>query len=489
MLAPAENARKRPTKVPNLNRSSKTKTGRKDRKKDKKSLSLNAVRKKITELAATDDLLLMKVFDDARIQLILDEILIEDVIKRRDRIYTPQVTLSLFVQQVLTKDSGCKEMVTLLNKQRKTQQLSEVSTNTTSYCQARLRLPLELIRKLMRETAELATSKLPGDWRWHQHRVFLVDGLVISAPDTPENQEKYPQPTSQKPGLGFPQIRQCATICLATGVVIDLAYGAVLGKMTGEQTLFRKMFPTFLRGDIIVTDSIFENYRDKAMLSQQGVFTVCNINGTRESPFTGRCTMLEETTKVLKRPGFDSARFTQAEWDALPETLEVRIIRYQVTGRNDEMTIVTTLIDRDQYPASAVADLYKQRWECELDIRSIKSVMGMNCLSCHTPEMLERELMTYYLAYNLVRITICEAARISETKPRDLSFKNAKDSWLHLGQDGVAVNDYAWLLWSIADAPLRKRPGRREPRKVKRRCTKYGHLKMPRAQEKAGYSP
>ena len=489
MLAPNKNARKRPKKAPNLNRSSKTKTSRKDRKKDKKSLSLNAVRKKVTELVAADDLLLMKIFDDAKIQSILDEILIEDGVKRRDRIYTPQVTLSLFVQQVLTKDSGCKEMVTLLNKQRKTQRLSEVSTNTTSYCQARLRLPLELIRKLMRETAELATSKLPSDWRWHQHRVFLVDGLVVSAPDTPENQEKYPQPTSQKPGLGFPQIRQCATICLATGVVMDVSYGPVLGKKTGEQTLFRQMFTKFKRGDIVVADSNFENYRDKAMLWQQGVYMVCNINGTRESPFTGRCTMLEETTKVLKRPAFDPSRFTQAEWDALPETLEVRIIRYQVTGRNDEMTIVTTLIDRDQYPASDVADLYKHRWECELDIRSIKSVMGMTWLSCHTPEMLERELMTYYLAYNLVRVAISDAARIIEKKPRDLSFKNAKDSWLHLGQEGIEVNDYAWLLWSIADAPLRKRPGRQEPRKVKRRLAKYERLNMPRAQEKAGYSP
>jgi len=199
--------------------------------------------------------------------------------------------------------------------------------------------------------------------------------------------------------------------------------------------------------------------------------------------------MLEETTKTLKRPDFDPSRFTQAEWEALPETLEVRIIRYQVTGRKDEMTIVTTLIDRDRYPATAVADLYKHRWECELDIRSIKSVMGMTWLSCHTPEMLERELMTYYLAYNLVRVAICDAARIRELKPRELSFKNAKASWLHLGQDGIAVNDFAWLLWSIADAPRRKRPGRQGPRKIKRRLAKYARLKLPRAQEKAGYSP
>ena len=153
---------------------------------------MNAVREKVSELAAADDLLLLKIFDDKKIQSLIDEILGDESTKRRNRIYTPQVTLSLFVQQVLSKESGCKEMVTLLNKQRKTQQLSEVSTNTTSFCQARSRLPLELIRKLIRETADLATRKMPSSWRWFQHRILLVDGLVINAPDTPENQEKYP---------------------------------------------------------------------------------------------------------------------------------------------------------------------------------------------------------------------------------------------------------------------------------------------------------
>jgi hypothetical protein len=440
-------------------------------------------------LIAADELLLPKVFDNAKIQLILDEIGCADGVNRRDRIYTTHTTLMLFVQQVLTKDAGCKEMVTLLNKQRKAKQLPAVSTNTTSYCEARMRLPLELLRRLMREIADLGTSNLPTDWQWHQHRVLLVDGLVVTGPDTPDNQEKYPQPTSQKPGLGFPQLRHCALICLATGVVKDVAYSAVLGKMTGEQTLFRSMFSTLSPGDIVVADANFENYRDMATLKGLGVYVVCDMNGTRESPFIGRCEAIEDRTEILKRPSFDPSRFTRAEWESLPPTLETRMIRYRVNGRKDEITIMTTLTNRELYPATDVAGLYKHRWECEPDIRSIKTVMGMANLSCHTPEMLERELMTYYLAYNLVRVAIVDAAKISDVKPRDLSFKNAKDSWLHLGQDGVEVNDYAWLLWAIADAPLRKRPGRKEPRKIKRRAGKYPRLNLPRDQEKAAYCP
>jgi len=350
-----------------------------------------------------------------------------------------------------------------LNKLRKAKQLSEVSTNTMSYCEARAKLPLKFIESLTWQTAELGMSRVPEDWLWFGHRVFLVDGFVVSAPDTPENQDKYPQPTSQKVGLGFPQIRACAAISLSTGVVTDLKYGPVLGKKTGEQTIFRKMFAKFQPGDIIVADSNFECYRDMATLYQQGAYMVCDINGSRDSPFTGRCKMIEETTKTLARPEFNKDRFTLEEWEQLPKTLEVRVIRYRVKGRKQELTIVTTLLDTELYPAEEVAKLYKHRWECELDIRSIKAVMGMTWLSCHSPAMLERELMTLILAYNLIRVAMCDAAKIGNVKPRDLSFTNAKDSWLQVGQDGTELNDYAWLRWSIATGKLRKRPGRNEP--------------------------
>lgn len=488
MLAPRSDAPPRRKRSAQLNLSSRTKASRKDRKPDKKKLTLNDVRGKVKAMADSDQLLMSKIYDDATIELIFEAVCPDDSV-RRNRIFSTPVTLSLFVQQVLSKNRGCKEVISLLNKQRKAEHLSEVSTNTTSYCQARLRLPLVLIEKLMYTTADLALNALPADWLWNGHRVLLVDGLVVHAPDTPENQEKYPQPNSQKPGMGFSQIRMCAAICLTTGVVTDVQYGPVEGKKTGEATLFRQMFRQFKKGDIIVADSNFECFRDMAMLGAQGVYMVCNINGTRTSPFSGPCTVTEDKIVTLKRPDCDASRFSRQEWERLPKTLDVRIIRYTVKGRQSELTIVTTLLDSDAYPADAVAELYKHRWACELDINSIKSVMGMTWLSCHTPAMLERELMVYLLAYNLVRVTMCDAARIASVKPRDLSFKNAKDSWLHLGQDGRELEDYAWLLWSIADSPLRKRPGRKEPRKIKRRSSKYEKMKLPRAQEKAALSP
>lgn len=488
MLAPNPEAKKRrlPTRA-KLNKSSRTKTSRKDRKKDKEPSSVKQFEYKIEKMIKADELLLPKLFDDAAIEAILGESNSDQ--KARKRVYTVPTTLSLFVQQVLMKDRGCKEVVLLFNRKRKEQDLRPVSCNTTSYCDARARIPLSLLQTLTVRTARIASEHIADEQLWYGHRVLLVDGLVVNAPDTPENQKVYPQAQSQKPGLGFPQIRLCVAICLATGVINNVQYGPAVGKKTGESTLFRKMFVNFKRGDVIVADSLFECFRDHATLIAKGVYMVCDKNGTRESPFKGRCKVIEETWEELPRPKLDSNRFTRAEWEALPEVLPVRMIRCKVGGRKGELTLVTTLLDGEAYPAAEILKLYKLRWECELDFRSIKSVMGMGWLSCHTPQMLARELMVYLLAYNVVRITMCDAAKIGGHQPRDLSFKGAKDAWLIFAQHEREPQNYAWLLWTIADVPLRKRPGRREPRQIKRRDSKYERMKVPRDQQKAALFP
>ena len=144
----------------------------------KKKLTLDDVRKQFKVMTDSDQLWMCKIFDDATVEQIYRELSPQDS-EHRKRIFTIPVTLWLFVQQVLSKDRGCKEVVGLLNKKRKAENRSEVSTNTTSYCQARMRIPLTLIEKLMYATADLAFGSLPTDWRWSDHRVLLLDGLVV----------------------------------------------------------------------------------------------------------------------------------------------------------------------------------------------------------------------------------------------------------------------------------------------------------------------
>jgi hypothetical protein len=499
MVAPTKKPVSKRSKVKKL--AAKIKAGNKaqsnnnfSKGKPRKSITLQQVRKEVETLCNSNQLLLPKIFDDESVQQLAEKF----GVTGRKRAFTISKTLALFVQQMLSKKHGCQAIVHQFNVQRKAENLRPVSTNSSSYCAARHRIPAQLIKTLMHRTSGLVKCNVPSDWMWQDRRVILLDGLVVDAPDTEANQEVYPQPSSQKPGLGFPQIRQTVAISLAMGVVLDLKYGPVEGKKTGEATQFRKMMSTFQRGDIIVADSNFECYRDLATMKQRGIDMICDKNSSRTSPFTGTCQGIEETIKRLKKPSFDKSRFTLKQWELLPDYLDVRIIRYKIVGRKKEVTIVTTLLDTEQYTAEEIAQLYGFRWNCELDIRSIKSVMGMSELSCHTPEMLEREMLVYFLAYNLVRVAMVDAARIANLTPRQISFKSAKDAWLLLGEktkldggedtqevEAMEVNDYAWLLWSISTSKLTPRPGRKEPRKIKRRNSKYEFLKQPRHKEKA----
>lgn len=469
-----------------LNKSSRTKTARSRRKKDKKPFSLDQARLKVEKLIESGELLLPKLFNDQVIESLIAEHPGGSKIKSRKRVFTVPVTICLFMQQVLTKDVGCKSVVTLFNKQRKTEGLEPVGTNSSSYCEARTRIPLSILETLITRSAQIAISRIRFDDLWQERRVLLVDGCVVTAPDTPANQSTYPQSASQLEGLGSPQIRLCLATCLHSRVIEAYRYAPIKGKKTGEGSLFREMFDHFSPGDIILADSNFESYRDLAILSRKGVDMVCDKNSTRTSPFTGRIgRRIEDKCVTLVKPMFDGTRFTREEWNELPETLDVRIIRYKVIGvRRKEFTITTTLLDSKKYPAQKIADLYKQRWECELDIRSLKSTMGLATLTCHTPEMLEIELAMHILAYNVICVTMCDAQQVSGYKPRDLGFKQSRDAWLEFGQTICENNDYAWLLWSIADAPLRKRPGRREPREVKRRKQKFPYLKKKRSERK-----
>jgi len=179
--------------------SAKTSTKRKARK----SPTLAQIRKEIIARRDSDELLLPKIFDDQTV----DQLARKFGPAGRERVYTIARTTSLFIHQVLSKKGGCQEIVHRFNAQRKSENLLPVSTNTSSYCEARHRIPVKLLKSLMHRTAGLAESKVPSDWLWQDQRVILLDGLVVDAPDTPENQEVYPQPSSQKPGLGFKYVK------------------------------------------------------------------------------------------------------------------------------------------------------------------------------------------------------------------------------------------------------------------------------------------
>lgn len=442
----------------------------------KQLLRFDEILKRLERLKALEKIRLHHLFDDEEIHQMCDTLNLEF----RDRVFTPAITLGLFVSQVLSRGDACITVMAKFNRERKDRGLSPVSEDASAYTKARARLPVELIDHLSDRVRKMAHNMTPDEWKWNGLNVYLVDGFVLRAPDTLANQKKYPQPSSQKEGLGFPQVRVVTTTSLASGCVVHHNTAPVEGKKTGEVSLFREKHKDFEKGDIVVADSNFESFHDAALLIRRGVHMVCCINGTRNSPFEGACETIEDMMVELRKPKFDSSRFTRKEWNALPKRILYRMIRYRVAGCEAPITIVTTLTDRQRFTAEDIAELYGLRWDVEVDIRSYKSSMGMCELRCLTPENLDREIAVAVLGYNLVRVLMCDTAAVLEVHPREISFSSARDAWLAFHDERETIDDVAWLIHSTASHLVRNRPGRNEPRAIKRRHTKYPKLQEPR---------
>lgn len=448
------------------------------------------VKSELKGLQASEGLPFRELLDENRLRLALERI----GVAFRDRIYTPMTTLSAFLSQVIaSKDSSCEHTVSRVIAERVANKKAACSTDTSSYCQARSRLPEEVIAQLARETGQELDRGAVPEWLFKGRSVKVVDGSTAEAADTPENQEAYPQSSTQKPGLGFPMLRIVAIFSLAVGTVLECAIGPCRGKKTGEQSLFRSLGESLNPGDILLGDCLYDCYRDIAQLKARGIDVLFGRKSSRAVDFrTGRRLGPTDHVVTWQKPKYDSNRFASLEeWEALPDEIEMREVRCMVRRkghRNRTIIVVTTLLDDDVYTSKDVTDLFARRWQVELNLRSLKQVLGMRRLKCKTPAMVRKELWTYMLAYNLVRVRMAQAAAVHGKRPTNLSFTAAKTHIYNFAaplknassKDRERVEHE--LLKAIANCTVGERPGRKEPRAVKKRQQKYSYLSQPRAQ-------
>jgi hypothetical protein len=297
--------------------------------------------------------------------------------------------LSMFLAQVLSADGSCRQAVNDAAIKRLLGGLQCCSTSTSAYCQARSRLPLELISTLTCQTGKIITESAPGWWHWHGRRVLLVDGATTIMADTEENQAAYPQPSSQKPGLGFPICRVVALICLASGALLNTATAPCKGKGSDEQTLLRGMLDTLEEGDILLGDAFYPTYFLLCELMRRGVDGVFEQHGARKRSTdfrTGKKLGARDHLTVLNKPKRKPDWMSQDEYDQAPATLTVR--EFKAGGK----IMVTTFLNPKEEPKNALKILYRNRWNVELDLRNIKTTLGMEQLRCKTPEMAMKEL-------------------------------------------------------------------------------------------------
>jgi hypothetical protein len=414
----------------------------------------------------------------------------------RQCLFTPVVTFYAFLAQVLSADGSCREATAkLLAWQGASGQAGEeeASVQTGPYCKARARLPEELPSTLAGQVGRDLHESCDGGEPLLQGRpVKVVDGSTCSMPDTPENQAEYPQPRTQKPGLGFPILRFVVVLCLRCGAALDAAVGAYLGKQTGETALLRTLLDQFQAGDVVLGDRYFCSYWQIALFLQRGVDCLFRLHQRRKVDFRkGRRLGRYDHVVRWKKPPQRPAWMTQEMYDVFPAELAIREVKRRIAVKGFRVTqllLATTLLDGELYPQEELARAFRVRWQAEVDLRSIKSALRMDVLRCKTPGMVRKELWMHLLGYNLVRTVMAQAAQREDRLPREISFTAALQllrsfvPLMALLPERLARKMHEILLVALGKEVVGDRPDRYEPRAVKRRGKPHRLLNEPRAQ-------
>jgi hypothetical protein len=401
----------------------------------------------------------------------------------RQRELGPAQTVWAFMLQVLHGNTACVHVI----------RLAQLSCSGAAYCEARARLPLAVLRRVLAQTCQASRSG-HHEPRWHGHRTFIADGTSFSMPDTDELQDHFGQSGQQQPGCGFPVAHVLAMFDVATGLLIQVLASPL---RTHDMSQAAQLHPELSTGDVLVADRGFSSYVHLALILQaklQAVFRVHQRQlvsfrrDRRLSDKQPRGTVAQQASSRLVRK---LARFDQiveywkpaicpewldpATYAALPEAIHVRELRYRTNTpgfRTRAITLVTTLLDVEEYTVDELARLYRRRWDIETNFAHLKTTMGMDVLRCQSVEGVLKELTMFALVYNLARLVMLAAAQAHGAPLAQISF----------------VDALRWLAEACHHEPeleLQINPARRnrvEPRVRKRRPKEYPLMKHPRCQ-------
>lgn len=410
----------------------------------------------------------------------------------RQRIYTPAVTLWTFLSQCLDPDHSCRQAVARLLAWRVARGLPPCSAENDAYGKARGRLPEEALHALVRAGGRRLMDGAGEAWRWKGRAVKVVDGTGLSMPDTPANQEAYPKNSKLAAGVGFPVLRLVVVFSLSVGTALDAALGRFHGKeRASELALFRTLDDVLAPGDVLLGDRLYSDFWDVARARVRGVDVVMRMHAGRTPVwFRGRGHSKGNRRVWWRKPPRPDW-MSEAEYDALPEWLRLRAVRVDVRQRGfrtKQLVLVTTLTDAEEYPAAELAELYRRRWQAELNLRSIKSALQMGVLRGQSPEMVRKEVWAHLPVYNVVRALMAQAAKAGAVRPDQVSFTGALQTFNafapHLCTAPTPEElSRRWqaMIEAIAQHNVGDRPDRYEPRKVKRQRHKYPKLNEPRA--------
>lgn len=410
----------------------------------------------------------------------------------RATLYTPLTTILTFVAQLLGADGSCQQAVNGLIAHRTVAGKSKCSADTGGYCKALSRLCEAIFWWLARASGQQTEATAETDLLWHSRRVRIVDGSTLKIADTAKNRKEYPLQNGLQPGLHYPLVRILVVFSLSVGTVLDAAISPYKGKGTGETAMLRGLADLFSPGDILMGDRYYSGYWDIAFWLARGVDLVSIISVSRKVDFR-KGQRLGKTDHIVQWK-----KTARPEWIDLetarnvPFTLSIREARIKIETpgfRVKHLLVVTTLTDAQLDSKDELGKLYRQRWQAELQLRSLKTHMGMEQLRCKTPAMVRKKFASYLLADNCICRLGLEGARSSGLQPREISFKHTLQSlnefFPRLSQSCNLEHWLACLLITLSEVQVANRPGRIEPYTCKLRPKYFARPKETRSKFKS----
>jgi len=429
----------------------------------------------------------------APLQSLLKRDLVFELIKELDlsfraRIFTPYTTIILFLSQVFNEDGTCIFAIACFISSQITKHTKQCALNTGSFCKAKARLPIALVESLARRIGQTTEKSYGSRWMWKHGRVKVVDGTGVSMPETPANLAVFPRHSGRTAQVGFPVGRVVAVFSLSTGTLIDLAIAGWKGKGTGETSLLHKLWHCFAPGETILGDGLYASFWIVAYAQSRGNHIVAELPHRSHWRVKQR---KEDQCITIRKPDKKADCLTQDEFDALPSQINVRIVKVRCAPKGFRVKtkfVLTTHLSSGGVNISDIADLYKRRWEVETNLRSLKTILGMDVLKGKSPDMVKKEIWVHMLAYNLIRAAMAEIGRSAKRLPTSLSFQLTQQliAITYMMQlFGVTTRNAAGEILKLGSSiEVGNRPDRYEPRAVKRRKKNFTFLTEPRTNAK-----
>lgn len=405
----------------------------------------------------------------------------------RERPFSVRRTYWCFLWQMLQRNTSCRSVVRQLLALFALEGGPALDEGNSAYCQARARLPEPLLQEALQVSARAADRHVAAGAALQGRVVKVVDGTSLTLPDTPRNQAQYPQPSTQKPGCGFPCVNLLVIGSAASGAVLDWARG---DHRTSEMRLLHQVCPRFAAKDIVLYDRAAGHFMACALLTAQGADLISRVHTRKIDWRRGRSLGPDQRLVVWSKTRQQSPYLSAEQWERLPAELTVRLLRVRVRQkgfRTRELVLVTTLLDAQLYPAHEIIAAYLRRWRLEMCLDDLKTTLGLDALRCQSPAMIQREILMLLIAHNLVRAVMAEAASVHAVPLDRISFTGTLEALRSFSRACAQSSCrrsqqrlWAEMLRVIAADPVPLRPDRWEPRAVKRRPKTYDRLNRPR---------